>query len=323
MMVHALERHSGEALAVALIFAYQFLRVDGFPVLDADRSLLTTKDLLSFERNGFIRIPSLLSKDEVEDLKGECLMSMEQTKSDALLHALNTNGEELAAPFLQHFNPWRSNAAIARYSQSSRLASIAAQLLNAKTVRLYQDCIFQKRPGDAPTDWHADLKMTPLDTNDFITVWIALDDVPAYDDGGSGLHFIAGSHRDFALPYWHWNELTNEEGPVLDLTGRFEDKIVEQDEPLLAGDCTWHHGWCLHSAPDLFDDEKKDRVAFTASYVADGARLLDENVLGRQDGEDSISYEGWADDIAPGDVIDHELLPLVWPPKVQEEEETR
>lgn len=110
MMVHALERHSGEALAVALIFAYQFLRVDGFPVLDADRSLLTTKDLLSFERNGFIRIPSLLSKDEVEDLKGECLMSMEQTKSDALLHALNTNGEELAAPFLQHFNPWRSNA---------------------------------------------------------------------------------------------------------------------------------------------------------------------------------------------------------------------
>ena len=211
--------------------------------------------------------------------------------------------------------------AIARYSQSARLASIAAQLLNVHRVCLYQDCMFQKRPGDAPTDWHADLKMTPLDTNDFITVWIALDDVPAHDDGGSGLHFIEGSHRDFALPYWHWNELTNEDGPALDLTDRFEDKIVEQDEPLLAGDCTWHHGWCLHSAPDLFDDETKDRVAFTASYVADGARLLDEHVLGRQDGEDSISYEDWIDDIVPGDIIAHNLLPLVWPPKVKEGEQ--
>lgn len=70
MMVRALERHSGEALAVALIFAYQFLCIDGFPVLDADRSVLTTQNLLSFERNGFIRIPSLLSKDEVTYLKG-------------------------------------------------------------------------------------------------------------------------------------------------------------------------------------------------------------------------------------------------------------
>ena len=278
-----------------------------------DQRLLTADDLLSFERRGFIRIPSLLSQHEVKDLKSECLASMEQTKSDALLHALNTNGEDLAAPFLQHFNPWKGSSAIARYSQSARLASIAAQLLNVDSVRLYQDCVFQKRPGDAPTDWHADLKMVPLDTNDFVTVWIALDDVPAYDDGGSGLHFIEGSHRDFALPYWHWEELTNEEGPVLDLTDRFEDKIVEQDEPLSAGDCTWHHGWCLHSAPDLFDDEQKDRVAYTASYVKSPVRLLDEEVLGRQDGEDAISYEGWVNDVAPGDVIDHELLPLVWP----------
>ena len=59
MVVHALERHSGEALAIALIFAYQHLCIDGFPVLDADRSTLTTQNLLSFERNGFIRIPSL------------------------------------------------------------------------------------------------------------------------------------------------------------------------------------------------------------------------------------------------------------------------
>jgi hypothetical protein len=33
-----------------------------------------------------------------------------------------------------------------------------------------QDSIFHKRLGDAPTRWHCDLNMAPLDTNRFLTV---------------------------------------------------------------------------------------------------------------------------------------------------------
>ena len=31
-----------------------------------------------------------------------------------------------------------------------------------------------KRQGDGPTHWHSDLGMAPLDTNDFVTMWLPL-----------------------------------------------------------------------------------------------------------------------------------------------------
>jgi ectoine hydroxylase-related dioxygenase (phytanoyl-CoA dioxygenase family) len=39
---------------------------------------------------------------------------------------------------------------------------------------LVQDCVFLKEPGYAETNWHSDLRMAPLDTNDFVTAWIPL-----------------------------------------------------------------------------------------------------------------------------------------------------
>jgi ectoine hydroxylase-related dioxygenase (phytanoyl-CoA dioxygenase family) len=54
-----------------------------------------------------------------------------------------------------------------------------AVLLTATSVRallsvLFQDCVFLKEPGYAETNWHSDLRMAPLDTNDFVTAWVPL-----------------------------------------------------------------------------------------------------------------------------------------------------
>ena len=37
-----------------------------------------------------------------------------------------------------------------------------------------QSTVFLKRPGDGPTHWHSDLNMVPIDTNQFVTIWIPL-----------------------------------------------------------------------------------------------------------------------------------------------------
>ncbi len=57
---------------------------------------------------------------------------------------------------------------------SRRLAGVAAQLLGAKRLRLYQDCVFCKEPGFSETNWHSDASLAPLDTNAFVTAWIPL-----------------------------------------------------------------------------------------------------------------------------------------------------
>ena len=41
----------------------------------------------------------------------------------------------------------------------------------------------------------------PLDTNHFVTCWIPFRAIGALHD--TGMEFACGSHRDFALPYWH------------------------------------------------------------------------------------------------------------------------
>lgn len=62
--------------------------------------------------------------------------------------------------------------------------------------------MFLKEPGYAETNWHSDLRMAPFDTNSFITAWIPMRPISGGEDD-SGLVFAVGSHRDFALPFWH------------------------------------------------------------------------------------------------------------------------
>lgn len=69
-------------------------------------------------------------------------------------------------------------------------------------MRLYQDATFCKRSRDAPTRWHADLHMAPLDANRLVTVWAPLQSVPRGEDGGTGLVYADASHRDVALQFW-------------------------------------------------------------------------------------------------------------------------
>jgi hypothetical protein len=207
---------------------------------------------------------------------------------------------EGSAPFLQCFNLWRQSREVAALACSPELAGSAARLLGAERVRLYQDSLFVKRPGDGPTHWHSDLAMAPLDTNSFVTVWLPLQPVPPETEGGSALVFASGSHRDVALSFWH--------GSDADCSNRgYAEALAERS--LRLGDCTWHHGWTLHcSSPNAL---QRPRRALTFSYFADGATRLDSRRRTPHT-EDADSYAAWLSAVKPGHVARHHLLPLVW-----------
>ena len=129
-----------------------------------------------------------------------------------LLESLGLDPLSGDLPFLQHFNTWRSSPSgsndnktptVRKLCLSSYLAQSASILLNAPTIRLYQDSLFHKRVGDGWTPWHSDARMAPFDTSKMITFWVPLQNVPKPEKGGTGLQFVDGSHSDFALPYWN------------------------------------------------------------------------------------------------------------------------
>ena len=241
-------------------------------------------------------------------LGDDALIKEERSAADegALLAALRRRLAALpegSAPFLQAFNLWRTSAEVAELAASPALAGAAAALLGVDRVRLYQDSLFVKRPGDGQTHWHSDLAMSPLDTNSFVTCWLPLQSVPAETDGGSGLVFASGSHRDVALHYWH--------GDSSEATDCDDRGYAESEAAALAlGDATFHHGWTLHCASP--NQLRKPRRALAFSYFADGATRLGKGAKRLPHSEDAESYAAWLRDVPPAAPARHRLLPLVW-----------
>jgi len=280
--------------------------------------------LLDFERLGHVCVRNLLTQDEVSAarraLDGEFDRQRLRAYTQKLeVHGLPTDGldakaahaklatfcdeNEIDLPFWQLFNVHRSNELLRRLVNGPRLASIAADLLGCDEVRLYQDSLFYKEPMHGETRWHSDLNTAPLDTNSMVTCWLALTEVP--DDDHGPLQFATGSHRDFSLPFWY--DLDGESRQLaLDRRGY----VVQSHAPLAAGDATFHHGWCLHAAPPNLSSQT--RKAFAVTYVGGQSRVLDQFGLRREpDDEDAGSYAEWINDVAPGTILDHPLLPLV------------
>ena len=134
----------------------------------------STTAQLAFERRGHHCWRGLLETDRVDAL-AETLTTTVATEGTApreraKLHALMLNEDE-PAPFLQYFNVNQYNDAAADLARSPTLCGAAASLLGCTALRLYQDSIFEKRPGDEATNWHSDLHTAPFDTNDMITAW--------------------------------------------------------------------------------------------------------------------------------------------------------
>ncbi|KAG2486954.1 hypothetical protein HYH03_014451 [Edaphochlamys debaryana] len=306
--------------------------------------------MLRFERDGFVVTRSLLSGGTIDSLRHACEGEVAGRKLESLRHRIRVlcpnidpNSihdeaearevlDELATDelgFLQFFNLHRSSRTVAQVALGAELAAVAAQLLNCKKVRVYQDALFMKEPGFSQTNWHSDLRMAPFDTNQFVTAWIPLRPVRGARAGSngapadSGLIFAAGSHRDFALPFWHSME-------GRDLSDR--GYPLKDQGPMECGDVSWHHGWTLHcAAPQPMGTPP--RLALSVCFFADGSRLLarDSDPSVRPEllhDEDAESYAPWlsADGLAgrgakalkPGAVAKHRLLPVVWPQEASE-----
>jgi len=297
---------------------------------EASSAPLSDALLLQFSRNGHCFLPGLVMQEQVTEMAKVIKKEFAERKEDALSHYKSVVGSDRhhsqQPPFHQLFNTWKRNSKAKSFILHKSLGKIAAQLLDVDAVRLYQDSVFVKEPGAGPTEWHSDLKMAPFNSNDFVTFWLPLVPVPDHESGGTGLLFASKSHVDFALPLWFDPE-------EMDLSDRY---LLADNGAYQLGDCSVHHGWCLHAAPP--NESKETRWALSLSYIADGAPLLptsqsassasgaaggplfqtgqESGLRCAPDDEDAEAYRDWV--LQAGSFLqDDEACPLVW----REEEE--
>ncbi|HEX7829659.1 MAG TPA: phytanoyl-CoA dioxygenase family protein [Thermoanaerobaculia bacterium] len=175
---------------------------------------------------------------------------------------------------------------VREFVESPRLGEIAARLLGVDAVRVLHFSGHFKPAGGPPTPWHQDLSYIPLDTDDVVSLWVALSDVEP--DMGP-LVFAKGSHQSRQID-----------------GGDLRKFRLVQNEPMRAGDVSMHTGWTLHGA--LPNRGARQREAVTICYYRDGARV--------DVGRDVPAMRGFLDGcfagLQPGDLAAGPLNPVVW-----------
>ncbi len=191
-----------------------------------------------FERDGFVRLPGVLSPATVEHFEPEITAKLIELNT---MHLQMPERATYQKAFLQVTNLWEHSDLVRRFVLSQRLGRIAAELMGVDGVRMYHDQALYKEPDGGITPWHADQYYWPLGSDRSCTVWVPLQDTPA--EMGS-LEFAVGSQKvDFGrdLP------ISDESEAAVQKALRERDFDVSA-EPYALGDVSYHQGWTFHRA---------------------------------------------------------------------------
>lgn len=260
-----------------------------------DSSLpLRPETIDEFRRLGHTVVRGLASSEEINQYAPAIDAATMARRFD---HRPLAERDTYGRAFIQAANVHLHDPTVAEFVLAPRFARVAALLLGCQGVRLYHDQSLYKEPGGGHTPWHQDQVYWPLDTDQTITMWMPLVDVPQ-EIGG----------MTFADESWR-------EGNLGDFTIGDEshdhfDKVVERfttttHGPFLAGDATFHRGWTLHCAPA--NTTTTMRSVITVIYFADGARISDPI-------EPSARFDHmmWLGGKAAGTTADGANNPLLW-----------
>jgi hypothetical protein len=260
-----------------------------------DRAFEIEPDLVaSFGGLGHAVIRGLASVDEISQYKPAIDAATMARRFD---HRPLAERDTYGKAFVQSGNVHQHDPIVAEFVLARRFASVAARLLGCDGVRLYHDQALYKEPGGGHTPWHQDQVYWPLDTDDTITMWMPLVDIPS---SIGAMTFADESWLDGNLGDITIGDESHEH--FTQLVQRYE---LSSYAPLRAGDATFHRGWTLHSAPANSTDVM--RGVITVIYFADGARISDP-----VEPSQNFDHLIWLAGGPPGTLADGPANPLLW-----------
>lgn len=236
----------------------------------------------AFQRHGVVRIPAVLSPEEIERFRDAAASASERL-------AGNHAGRE----FHQTVDVWRQDDTLRELTLHPGVAAIATQLAGVQ-LRIWHDQLLIKPPHNgAATQFHQDAPYWPhARSRAALSAWIALVDVPP--ERGC-MTFVPGSHsrRDLRAQDLSDSRDLFSIAPELEWQPRWTI-------PLRAGDCTFHDAYVAHTANA--NDTDEPRVAHVNIYI-------DANTL--YDGRPHVVTDGLALDV--GRALPDERFPRLSP----------
>ena len=250
---------------------------------------LTTNDIKTFQKNGFIKLKNVLTPDVIQVLRCEILSLLRKTFKN--YNDIKKNR------FLSLEMMWLENTSIREFVLSSRIAKICAELLSVKRIRLYHDNALVKESGCGRTPWHYDDHHFPLDTNDVITAWIPAQAIP-----------IEMGPLAFAKPLEVYKLVKDIEFNEFDTSyDRKINNVFKNKQAFELGEVSFHHNLSFHAASE--NKTTQSRVVLANTYFADGARVVKNPTMISGD------WKKFIPETKPGEIVSSNLNPICWPSK--------
>lgn len=265
---------------------------------------ITDDEVAAYRRDGAVLLTGLFDRDWI-DLLADAVEQDKAAPGPMVRH--NTPAGQ-PGEFFVDFQLWRRWEGARRFVFESPAAAIAVRMLGAATVNFYHDHLLVKEPGtQEKTPWHHDQPYYPVDGEMVGSIWLPLDPVPE----DTCVEYVAGSHR---WGRWFSPQYFNRDNTALEVPdGRFEampdidagrDRHTFLRWSLEPGDCIFFHGLTVHGAPGNVSLERRRR-AYATRWLGEDARY------GERPGQISPPIEGHG--LKPGDAMDCEMFPRVWP----------
>ncbi len=257
--------------------------------------MLTKEQTEFYAKNAFVKIKEVFSSEIITYFNAIISEKVaELNKVVVPIEERDTYGKA----FLQLFNLWREDEVIKKLVFSTRIAKLAADLMNVDGVRLYHDQALFKESGGGITPWHADQHYWPLSSNKTITIWIPLQETPL--EMGP-LEFSAGSHKIIS-------------GRDLSISDNSEQFIKHNlrinnlphiIEPYDLGEISFHSGWVFHRAGANTTD--KVRKVMTIIYVDKDITLKKPENSGQEN-----DWKTWCPGVEIGHIVNSHLNPVLY-----------
>jgi ectoine hydroxylase-related dioxygenase (phytanoyl-CoA dioxygenase family) len=268
--------------------------VDSFPP-PVDEALIE-----QFQRDGAVRVPKLLSAQELALLEA----GIEENLAHLSPRAKIASPANDPGRFVEDFCNWQDNPYYRRLIFESRLAETAGRLMRSRSVRLYHDHMLTKEAGTRqPTPWHQDQPYYNIEGRQNVSFWIPADPVSR----ASTLEFIAGSHRGpWLMPRSFLDAQARwfPEGTLQDLP---DIEAQRADFPILGwalepGDAVCFHMLTLHSSQGA---DRRRRI-FSVRFLGDDIRHAPRRW------RTSPEFPGLAAELPAGAPMHHALFPELW-----------
>ena len=254
-----------------------------------------------FERDGAVCVRGAVRPQHLELVRE----AIEANLADLSPLAKRASADDDGA-FVEDFCNWQRIPAMERFIRESGVATIAAELTGATTVRLYHDHVLVKEPGTRQrTPWHQDQPYYNVDGRQNVSMWLPIDPVPREWT----LELVAGSHQgewfmprtflDHQAKWFPDGSLTE----LPDIDGD-PDRFRILGWALEPGDAVFFHMLSLHAAPGVPGPHRR--------RVLSVRFLGDDMVHAPRPWTTSPPFPALEDELPAGAPMDHPLFPVLW-----------